>query len=304
MALQLRADYVTRTTKALRKLKQKPPAFKELTFAKYASFAEFYYHSEAFLKSSSQSIPIILIENVVLPGVVPPEPLFVEEESDDEAAPVSLGIDESGAKKRKDFDARRPHRVQVTLDLTTPQAGAPKRSAGSNAPPAVRVECFADAAAAITEAYAQFAGLSNGPPVWVEGTMCKLFDPVSVLPTLDRKTITTRFAAETVREAFLWSGVVQLWPQRLDYLSSAPQESATTAAPVESDVEAIETVESTEKTPKELIAQHMAHLFPYSATAKKEPKAVVVVGGSIRADKFVALDQLIDLVSVLRFQLF
>jgi len=295
---QQRAEYVIKTTKALRKLKQKPPVFKELTFFKYASFAEFYFHADALLKNTpTQSIPIILIENVLVTGVVPPEPVFVEEESDDEAAPVSLGVEESSLKKRRDFDARRPHRVLVTLDLTAPQPGVPKRTAGSNMPPSVRINVYADAAAAIVEAYGSVVGTSNGAPLWVDGTQCKLFDPASVLPALDRSKITTRFASEDVREACLWAGVLQLLPQSVDYLNAVPDETAP-AVVSDSNSDAIETSQIVAPTGKELIAQHFAQLFPYSAVVKKAPKAVVVLGGSIRADKFAALDQLIDLVRV------
>jgi hypothetical protein len=299
------ADYIAKTNKALRKLKQKPPQYKELVFSKYASFAEFYYHAEGIFKGEEASgsskngyfqlnTPIILIENTLVPGVIPPEPQLQEILSDDDEAPVMLGVEESAVKRQKDWDGKRPHRVQVTLDLTGAAAGAAKRSNASSKvqlPPTIKIECFAHAPSAIQEAVQLVSKSSSGAPLWVDAHLAKVFDPTSLLPTLERAVIPERLVSEEVREACLWSGLLQLLPQAADYLQLAPAASATSA-------DGSITTDAPAPTTQELIGQHFARLFPYSAVVKKAPTAVVVLGGSVRAEKFAVLDQLIDVVSV------
>jgi hypothetical protein len=302
---QQRADAIAKTTKALRKLKQKPPTYKELVFFKYASFAEFYYHIDTVLKEDANTsqkngffnlnVPIILVENTRAAGVVPPEPPLPELVEDDDDAPLCVGEDESVAKRQRDWDARRPHRVKVTLDLTGPAAGGVKRGTASNKqePPTVRVDCYAHAPSAIQEAFQIMSARSAAPPLWVDANMCKLYDPVSALPSLDRALITQRLVSDEVREAFLWAGTLQLLPQAAEYL-----QPVTHSAQNVSEGDGVTSAESTAgPTAKELISQHFARLFPYSASTQKVPKAVVVLGGAIKAEKFAALDQLIDLVS-------
>ena len=310
---QERADFITKTNKTLRKLKQKPPVYKELVFSKYASFAEFYYHAESIFRQDASSgssknsyfnlnVPVILIENVLVPGVVPPEPPLEEIMSDDDEAPVLLGLEESQAKRRKDWEARRPHRVPVTLDLTKLSAGAPKRggSGSKQQPPTVRVDCFAHAPSAVVEAFQLVSSATSSAPVWVDANLYKLYDSSSLLPTLDRSVVTQRLVSEEVREACLWAGILQLMPQAETFLRHVPVSAAApNEASADAESDGVTTVAApTAPSSKDLVAAHFARLFPYSAETKTAPVCTVVLGGSIRAEKFAVLDQLIDLVRV------
>lgn len=302
---QQRADVVTKTHRALRKLKQKPPTHKELVFYKYASFAEFYHHVDALLKEDTNSsqkngffnlnIPIILVENTRATGVVPPEPPLPELVEEDDEAPISIGEEESAAKRQRDWEARRPHRVQVTLDLST-SGGKRVGASAKQQPSTVRAECYAHAPSAIQEAFEIMKERSSAPPLWVDAQAGKLYDPLSELPALDRKLVSQRLVSDELREAYLWAGVLQLLPQAAEYLGEALQPAAQSSAVDGAADGGPETVAVATRSAKELIAQHFARLFPYSAVSKKAPKAVVVLGGQIRAEKFVVLDHLIDLV--------
>ena len=181
------------------------------------------------------ALTVLVLENIAAEGVVPVEPPFEEVESDEDEAPVEIGLQESQKRKRDKWDALRPHRVEVTVD--NPTNGA----AGGGAGGALRVKCFADRAAAVAEAYTALRlsaanavstrEVASSPLVWVEGAATKLFDPSSALnamhtcahkvKTVRLKQPEMRFVSDDVREACVWTGLLQQLPRAKELLDQA-----------------------------------------------------------------------------------
>lgn len=196
--------------------------------------------------------------------------------SDDEEAPIPMGRNESASQKLHDWIKRSPHTVAVSVPI------GEKKS--------VKLDCFCSGSAAVAEVVAKTAALGN-EYIWVEASAEKLFETDSFSAfqnvkvshsALDRvpadlQVISNRFVSEEVREAFLWSGVLHCLPR-------APEFAATVTAG------------ENQPTSSKLIGRHLLSLFPNTLLRGDKPKAVAVVGGIIRADKWRVLDQLIDLV--------
>jgi hypothetical protein len=102
--------------------------------------------------------------------------------------------------------------------------------------------------------------------IWVECSGAKIFDPKSAF---DELHVDGRFVSEQIREMFLWVGVFQILPTFAEFLVDE----------------------------KGSVSGHLGKLFPASMESKAAPTSTAVLGGSIRADKFFVLDQLLDLVS-------
>jgi hypothetical protein len=249
--------------KLLKKNKQKPGYYKKLSFLKFASFAEFYFEMDRLLSRPdydlyfSETIPIVVLENIAIPGVVPSEPAYEEEVSDDEDAPVATGLQESILHRRKMWESKRPHRVKVTVNTG---GGTYNRSHTAD------VECFADPSSAISEAYYRKPTIRPHDVIWVECSGAKIFDPKSAF---DELHVDGRFVSEQIREMFLWVGVFQILPAFAEFLVDE----------------------------KGSVSGHLGKLFPASVESKAAPTSTAVLGGSIRADKFCVMDQLLDLVS-------
>ena len=128
------------------------------------------------------------------------------------------------------------------------------------------VECFADPASAISEAYYRKPTIRPHDVIWVECSGAKIFDPKSAF---DELHVDGRFVSEQIREMFLWVGIFQILPAFAEFLVGE----------------------------KGSVSWHLGKLFPASVESKAAPTSTAVLGGSIRADKFCVLDQLLDLVS-------
>jgi len=252
--------------KLLKKNKQKPSMghYKKLSILKFASFAEFYLEMDQLLNRPdydmyfSETIPIVVLENIAIPGVVPAEPDYEEMVSDDEDAPVVTGLQESILYKRKMWDSKRPHRVKVTVNIGNSSHANRDRSRTAV------VECFADPSSAISEAYYQKPSIRPHDVLWVECCGAKIFDPKS---SFDELHVDGRYVSEQIREMFIWVGIFQILPTFAEFLVD-------------------------EKS----VSRHIGKLFPASAESKAAPTSTVVLGGSIRPDKLCVLDQLLDVV--------
>jgi hypothetical protein len=217
-----REEYITARNKELKKLKRSPPTYKVIKFLSCKSFAELNHRLDVLLrygefsatqKQSSSAevffagtIPVVLLQGVSFPGVVPDEPPFVEVDSDDDEAPISVGLEENASRQRAQWIARRPHRVSVDID-----AGAGSR---------LTVQCYADAAASIKEA-ASLAANQGDEVLWVDGAADRVFasDALTALRGLF-PTVGERFVAEGLRDSLMWAGVVQLLPVFTEHLST------------------------------------------------------------------------------------
>ena len=260
-------EYQVVNDKLLKKNKQKPQGYyKKLSFLKFASFAEFYFEMDRLLSRSdydlyfSETIPIVVLENIAIPGVVPAEPAYEEVVSDDEDAPVATGLQESMLHRRKIWESKRPHRVKVTVNTGGGNSGTYHRSHSAE------VECYADPSSAISEAYYQKPAIRPHDVIWVECSGAKIFDPMS---SFDELHVDGRFVSEQIREMFLWVGVFRILPAFNEYIVDE----------------------------KASVSGHLCKLFPASAESKAAPTSTAVLGGSIRADKLSVLDQLLDVVS-------
>ena len=197
--------------------------------------------------------------------------------SDDDEAPIPIGRSESASQKLHDWIKRSPHTLAVAVPT------GEKKS--------VKVDCFCSGSAAVAEVIAKIIAFGN-EYIWVEASAEKLFEVESFSAfqnvkvshsaleriAADLQVISNRFVSEEVREAFLWSGVLHSLPRAPDF-----------AASVEKDSE-------NELVTSKLIGRHLLSIFPNTLQRGDKPKAVAVIGGSIRADKWRVLDQLVDLV--------
>jgi len=302
LVLQQQEEYILQNNKRLKKLKQ-TTTYKELEFSKYASVGDFLFHTEKFFAQSqetylAQTVPIFVLENLLLPGVVPPEPAYEEVESDDDEAPLCVGGEEAVVKRRADWEAKRPHRVKVPLNLLGGRPVKPSKGHSYEVGADTHVQCYAHHAAAIAEVVSVVAEGNPGGVMWVEGCLPKLFDPISHFNTLSHiaalpSLVPGAFVSAEVREACLWCGVLQLLPQAGAMIASLPEE---TPAPEEGDITATKAGGS-EHESETRVAQHLKNLFPNCGSSG--PRALAVVGGSIRVDKFTFLDQLIDSVDTI-----
>jgi hypothetical protein len=208
-----------------------------------------------------------------------------------------------------------------------------KRAAKQQQPSSVKVGCYADTAAAVAEAFQTLVpgGSSDSSQVvWVEGVPGKLFESRSALglglglldPAKVKVRVAPRMASEQLREACNWAATVQLMPWALGlFQQPAPNPTSTSTsasndngaaheaaqeqdAGIATDISGSVTVDEDKETAGKLFVKgHMEQLFPYSAQAKVAPRSLAVLGGQIRAEKFSALDLLIDLVSASFFTL-
>lgn len=327
-------SYQEANNRALKKLMQKPPAYKAIKFISFSSYAEF-YHMCDFLQpgnmaavqgldgSSSffaQNFLVVVLENVHYPGVIPVEPEYEEVLSDDEEAPVSVGLEESVEKMKAAWAAKRPHRVEVAVDCKDAELASKWKAAGmrpTKRSASANVNCYADAAAALAELVTRVSGGAGGGSgggdslVWIEASPSKLFDAYSAfgtahecvqkVKTMKLKQFPSRFVSQEIREAFLWASVLQLLPQATPLLDEARNSAAATedegAAEARADVGESEVAATTLKSTTSAAASHFAKVFPYSARVGEDPVSMAVIGGTLRAEKFSALDQLIGMVS-------
>jgi hypothetical protein len=249
--------------KALKKLKQKPPAFKQLSFLKCASIAEF-YHQLSRLDAQNNKIYVIVVENLNINSVVPCEPEYVESVSDDEEAPISIGAEESRDMKRNKWILNRPHRVEVLVETTD----VDKKGQVTRVP----IACYADTVSAVLEAFDRCKGVFSSNGVWVEGAPTRLFERNSKLNLLAKENIGHRLLSNELRNTFLWAGICELLPNIESFFLNSE-------------------VSDTQST-KSVISSHLQALFP----RRNSISTMIIIGGSARADKFMVMDQLIDLV--------
>jgi hypothetical protein len=128
--------------------------------------------------------------------------------------------------------------------------------------------------------------------IWVEASALKLFESetqsafqnlavaasaVAALPP-EVQIIGSRFVSEEIREAFLWSGILQSLPHAVQLLQSTQ----------------IEQVE--EPVTANPVGRHLLSLFPHTLSEGVKPRVMAVIGGMVRGDKFRVLDELIGYV--------
>jgi hypothetical protein len=253
--------YEATDKKIQKKLKIPLKHYKQPELKACANFAEIYHQLDSWLRSDASShLPIFILENLRSPGVVPDEPEYVMEDSDDDEAPVFIGKEAAAVYHRNKWEQRRPFRVPITINTSHGKS--------------MVQHCYADSVAAIRELILT-ASSQNDEIVWLDGQSRVLFDPLSSFnhesyPELTQK----RFVTAPVRESFGWCAV-------LASLSSFP-------ATFTSNEEGADRVSA--------VQAHMQRLFPQCTLSNKKPNVVIVLGGELRPDKLRVLDELITMV--------
>lgn len=62
-----------------------------------------------------RTVTVYVLENLRKPGLVPCEPDLPILIEDDDDAPISIGLEEGEAQRRKSWELKRPHRVNVPM---------------------------------------------------------------------------------------------------------------------------------------------------------------------------------------------
>lgn len=272
------ARYVHRDRRARKKLKQSADIYRQVAVHASTSLAEATYQLSALLRTgradlfspSSASMdateylashcPIFLWENLRVTGVVPSEPEFVEEESDEDEAPIYLAQEEAKSYQYNKWVAKRPFRVPVPL--------FPSKSIK------VMQDTYCEVYAALREILALVRDCGESI-LWMDGDGQALFDPQR---TFGHKKICElltdqRVTTPSTRESFGWCAVLQSLREGPTALISAEEEE------------------------KRRLGEHIARLFPQCHKNGSTPRSLLILGGELRQDKFRVLDEVLELVS-------
>lgn len=282
-------EFIVKDTKSRRKQKIKTPKhYKKVDTLFYKSFAEMYYYVDFILRRGNPAVsankedyfanyvPVVFLENLRFDQVVPSEPSYEELDSDDEFPSISIGKDDYKQRARSKFITHRPHRVPVNVSVNVD--GVNTVVADSSASTKHKVNVYCDRTAAVQELFSLCSNLGD-QTLWIEGQDKSFYHSNHALYSLHEHVI-PRVVSHPVREALLWTSVVQTLPH-----ASALIESAAANG------------EEAPNTSQQL-AQHLSYFFQTTVETKSAPKSLMIVGGELRLDKFRVLDELVTLVSI------
>ena len=209
-------------------------------------------------------VPVFVLENIQLSGVVAEEPELEPYISDDESAPLTaFGDAEFKAKRREIWYAKRPHKETISVPvISSPAIAAVNLKRLSSVNSTLTVNVFADPNAAVVELMD-----TAKTAVWVDANANSLVLPKrGSLQKLKLKDNQDRLLSPYLRELFLWCGVINFAP----LIPTLPKGG--------------------------LISSHFNRLFSTSSNplAGTKPKLLYVAGGRIRTEKFRMLDEMIN----------
>lgn len=234
-------------------------------------------------------LPIFVLEDIRLDGVIPKIPELDHPESSIDDAPLFIGEEEYEVERQKEWRKKGPHRVNCTIPTTNLNHGTKDEI----------VECFSSPTAAIHDLLqlgALFA--PDHGCIWIDSNL-KVLSPFPkdlskfrisevedyeeilrrqglVLSSKLSYLTGNRFSSQRIREFNLWLGVLTSLPTSLKYFQ-----------PISDDNDAMDS----------MVRQHFQSLFPRILPSDpRSVRAIAVIGGRLRHDKFVALHQLMDMV--------
>ena len=247
----------------------------------------------------AEVVPVLILEDLALPGVVPAEPPLPVEEEDDDEAPIPIGVADYALYRAEQWVKMRPHLVPV------------ETSAGT-------LGVYSDAPAALQALCASHDGL------WIDAVV----DGFSQSNAICKLAVPFRVMSQGVRDVAVWSSVLASVPNAGVLLADLVRHEADSAAHNEAKRvreetlapaasvtagdetgEAGETGEAPEPLPELVepqpaaspeLARYLSELFPAQlaeARAGATSPAVrlcTVVGGQCRADKFRVLDHVLE----------
>lgn len=267
------AAYQHSDRRSRKKLKQPPREYREPDVFFSSTAAKLIYQLGNLLQTGSLDgmasspeyfgthAPIFVLENLQFDGVIPQEPDYISEESDEEEAPVYLGKDLARDYKYRKWVSHRPFSVPVAV-LT-------------EANEKVSQDCYCESYAAIRQILAT-AELAGDQAIWVDDSIRGVYDPAStfvhekVCDDLQGK----RMVAPSTREGFGWYAVLRSMNSFQALVADLSEEPLG-------------------------VTKHLAALFPHCVRKGVAPMTTFVLGGEMRADKLRLLDEIIALVRLL-----
>lgn len=189
---------VIKTKKACKKAKESVPSsyLRSLSPKMLASLPHVLHYAsqnqDANNNNSEDQVPILLVQCLSSPGIVPPEPEYEEEDSDDESPAVDIGYEEEKIRRRTLWQRDIPHTVTVSMAEES-------------------VNCPCEASAAVRLLWQQVT--ANQPCLWIDGCTESLHNSQCILhkvhtPFQDAHVVTTPY----LRETLLWAAIPSIPP--------------------------------------------------------------------------------------------
>eukprot|EP01041_Mallomonas_annulata_P002958 gene2958-5809_t len=220
-------------------------------------------------------IPVLVLDTIChLSKLVPDEPKVQSDLSDDDEAPIVLGLHESIVKKEEKFKALAPRKMRMETNIL----GSKKE-----------IECYTDVYTALVDLIAT-TEKSLGGTLWIDSNPKIFFHPKqSVLSRISPPG--GRVLSQYIKQNLQWAFMMGLLAARNATELRALTDTATATA----------TASGTEEEKQKEIspaALRFSRLFPMPA-ATLIPRFTVVLGGMARSDKFAVIDRLLDQIQTL-----
>ena len=209
---------------------------------------------------SEDVVKVYYLENLSSTEIVPTRSDYVEYLSDDDEAPIPIGLEDSRKLKRKAWEDEGPQKILTSITLNKKQS---------------KVSCYTDAGYAIRDIF------QEGENVWVEACSVSFIDT----PALS-KIKAHRILSSRLRDLLLWVSTIQNMRNSNVVLKQIVDEEEQKAAddPVE---------QVGEIAPKPMdFCRRFGNLFPPSHTLT--PAFIASIGGTLKPGKMKLLEHLID----------
>lgn len=277
------ADYQVNDRRTRKKMKQPQRSYKGIDYIFSHSCAELYVQINSLMRfgtlehagsnsyeSYFQSrIPLFVLENLRCAGVLPVEPSYASDDSDDESAPIYYGKSEGKAHSRRKWAQRRPFRLPVKVKI------------GKNT---INQDVYCDSSAALRELFT-YAAINQNDMLWIDSIGPPLIDPFSSTGKPFEELVGKRMVSPGVREVLGWFTVLRNIPKFKNITNFAQSGDA--------DAETFSVA----------LSRHLTTLFPQSLKEGKKPQTMVVIGGEIKANKLRVVDELLTMVRFVTFDI-
>jgi hypothetical protein len=216
------------------------------------------------------TVPVFVLEDIRLPGVIPSTPAYEAVPASDDDIPLSIGEDDNNINIERSWYSKK-HRQSSMVD-------------------GIMVDCCTSPTFAIQEILGLAQSIQSSSSItWIEDSLQSVYPIEAKLTSIpyyliesslrEQGSILTtslsflskrRLCSERIREATLWSKVISVLPKSKDYFN---------------------------KDISDPLAEHLQRIFPkVSVENPRKVKALAVIGGKARLDKFVTMYRLLDLV--------